>query len=164
MKKISLAVLAIVAICTSKVNSQSIEAKASFASEFGRAENVTWEKVNNKISLARFSENNESKLAYFDSDGKLLMQSRKISFANCPHLVQKSVNRIMESYRTKSGILQVVHTYEITEQDETRYYLNAGNANVQIALMSSTGGSCRVLKKVDLTPVSTTSILATGNK
>lgn len=167
MKKFSFAALAIVTICTFRLSAQGIEvaagAKSGFNTEFKNADNVIWEKVNGEVFLARFNENNVSKLAYFDSDGKLLTQGRKISFANSPQHVQKSVNRIIESYRAKNGILQVVHTYEITDQDATHYYLNVGNTSLQLALMLSSGGSCQVLKKVELTPISNTSVLANNN-
>jgi hypothetical protein len=164
MKKISLAVLAMVAICTAGLKAQNIaiasSVKENFNNEFRNASNVNWEKVNNNVVLVRFNENNLNKLAYYGSDGKLLMEGRKISFESSPRLVQKSVNSIMESYREKKGILQVVQTYEITDQDQTRYFLNVGNASLQLALMSGSNGSCQVLRKVESTPLSNTNILA----
>lgn len=153
MKKISSAALVIVTICTIQVNAQnfvSTSAKNSFRQTFDNATNVEWQQIDDNILLVWFNYQQESKLAYFDAQGTLLREGRRISFDNTPQMVQTEVKNLIDTYSKSNGLLQVIHTYEVFGGGKPKYYLNVGNSRILLSLLSDVKGDIKILRNQTL--------------
>jgi hypothetical protein len=153
MKKIIITAVVIVTFCFTLGAQNSVQVNASittsFGDEFNDASNVSWEKISDEIFLVRFDRQQENSIAYFDKTGKLLVSGRKITFEQAPRLVQHGLDNIIKSYEKKNGMLSVSHVYELIEEGETRYYTSIGNTGLLLAVMSTSDGGSKIIKKVN---------------
>ena len=152
MKKIIALTAVIITVCLANLNAQNgapvppvvIE---SFNREFGYASNVRWTMIK-WLSLARFENNQEPCIAYFDPNGELILSGRKISEDMLPLSVRKETERIRMKSEKGQDILAITEAYELSAHDGTNYFINLSGDLLKISLIAYGNGSSQILKRV----------------
>ena len=143
MKKIIVLTGVLVTLCLSSLNAQTKAQSASFSRKFSDTSNVRWETITTEISLARFG----SSFAYFTNSGDLVASGKQIELSQSPESVQKSLAALAKSLEKKEGALRVIHVYQLTQENLTKYYVNMGNENVYMAVLVTSGGRATIIKR-----------------
>lgn len=156
MKKIIVSAVVIVTLCFNLSAQKSAQVNASvnrsFNEEFKSASNVRWEKISNDIFLVRFNYQNANSIAYFDKKGEMLVTGQAVSFDQTPESVQNGIQKTINLYEQKKGGLSVLLTYQLMENGVTKYYVNCGNKDFLLSVMSTIKGKVTVLREVKLDP------------
>ncbi|HEU5290276.1 MAG TPA: hypothetical protein VFU05_06510 [Cyclobacteriaceae bacterium] len=147
MKKIIIITGVLVALCATSLCAQTKEQSAGFTRKFSDASNVRWEKITADVSLARFAQANAISLAYFNQRGELLLIGKQIDLNQSPESVQKSLAALAKAQEKKEGALHVIHFYQLTQDNVTKFYANMGNENIYLAVMVTMGGRATIVKK-----------------
>jgi hypothetical protein len=153
-----LAALVIVIICSDQSIAQgqvSLPASTAktFTEEFAQATNVRWERPSSNIFMARFDNQEDHCLAYLDDKGQLITKGRLIVWHNSPVLMQRGVEKIKSSYEKKYGPIRITHLFEMVQSGATQYYVNMGNDNFYLALITDSRGNADIIKKQILKPL-----------
>jgi hypothetical protein len=137
----------------------SREVDASFTKEFSNAVYTQWTQLG-EIAMARFVNEKENCIAYFGSDGKLVLSGREISFEIVPSGVRKATENLKVANLKKHGHLQISKVYEVSDDYETMYYLNLqGPASIVSVLVHGNGHS-KILKESPMMPTQSEPLIA----
>jgi hypothetical protein len=143
MKKILVivSVLMVVIVCTAQAQ-QKIEPSAAVAVEFGQrflgATEARWSLKDNVYGVS-FRYNDESSIAYFDQQGELIANGRRISEKQLPMSV---AGRLVETCRLqekKYGQVGIAALYEFSRQSGTQYVATLENDKVAMVLVAENG-------------------------
>lgn len=121
---------------------------ANFSREFKDASNVRWTKIK-QVSLARFDHQGEFCLAYFDAEGQLILNGRKISEDNLPLAVKKETARIRKAAEKSQDILAIAEVYELSDPNGTRYFINLSSESLSMSIMAYGNGQSEILSRVN---------------
>lgn len=138
------AVLLLLSIIMTKAQTSQVPASvsAAFSKEFSAASNVQWT-VTKDIYQSRFEQGDEKLIAYFNQDGTLVATARKIQLSQAPTLVRKSISVLQDQYEAASP----AEMYEISEANDTQYFVNVTGKKQFISALASVNGNCKVLRK-----------------
>lgn len=142
MKKILLAAMLFVAagssafaLDASKVN---YRVKSSFESLFADAKNVKWDAKENYVK-ATFQYADETIEAFFDADGELIGQSRKVELKTLPVNAKQKIKKDFGSYTVTDAI-------EFEKDGEKSYYVSLEDGAKKRILQVSLFGSISIYK------------------
>ena len=144
MKKI-IAILAMtLAVSTSFANTEpesvSSQALNTFNSEFVGAANPTWT-INKDFYQVTFTLDGQQMFAYYNKSGEFLAVSQNISSVELPNSLKKGLKKVM-------GNRWITDLFEITNNDQTSWYVTVESADEKIVLKSD-GGKWRVFQKIE---------------
>lgn len=145
MKKIvtmiTAAVLLSTAVFANDGNKVSNRVRLAFQNDFATATQVNWE-VKNNFYFAEFKVGNTTFSAAYDEDAVLVASSRTIQLQLLPMAVTQELQRRYAGYTIARNITELVF------QNETNYYITAGNEKQVLYLKASANGIIEVERKV----------------
>lgn len=133
------------------VVSPAEKVKKSLKVHFENATSVTWSKYN-PLHYATFSYNDESWIAFIDSDGKLVTSGRRISTNQLPIVVQRRLHTLLDTYEKKFGALKSGCIYEMVKSDATEYFIPFENDHHYVTFISRSDGDLVVAAKGKKSP------------
>ncbi len=107
--------------------------------QFTDAKNVSWSEVNN-LYKAQFVLNDQTIIAYFDGEGKLVASARNLTALELPILLQTDLKNSYAKYN-------VSNIMEVDNEDGVAYYVTANNGSKTIQLKSTEYGTWNVYQK-----------------
>jgi hypothetical protein len=116
----------------------------SFNSEFKGASDVRWTKIEKSLFMVRFENHGDHCIAYFNTEGRLLLTGRKIPFEITPRVVKK---RAEEMRQTKGGELIVREVYELNGDHGTEYFINLTSEKLARSVIIYGDGTSKILKE-----------------
>jgi hypothetical protein len=156
MKNITMLVVAMILLSVNnnlnaqkKVNVDYSVTK-TFGREFKDAAQVQWSEPAHDIFMARFTNDQDHCIAYFTSEGELILTGRKISFGIIPLIVRKRAEEVRTQYETKSNELTMREVYELAGDGGTEYFINFTSEKLALSIIVYGNGTSRVLKKSNL--------------
>lgn len=142
MKKIISILALVLTVSTSfaytapeSVSSQALNA---FNSEFVAATDVTWT-VRKDFYQVTFTMNGEKLFAYFNKAGEFMAVTHNISSVQLPTNLKKSLKKQM-------GDRWITDLFEITNLDETSWYVTLESADKKVVLKSDNGGKWKIFQ------------------
>ena len=158
MKKKILLTIVLGAICLGTLEAQvkpsaSTSLEKRFHAFFKSTSEVSWQEVGGNIWLARFHEEGVSKIAYFSSEGKLLIEGKALNSLELPTVVLTGLSKTAASYEKKVGGIRIIQAFELKEQNELQYFVNMGNTEVLLSVIADRRGRTNVIsnQKIDST-------------
>jgi len=120
---------------------------AEFSKQFAGATDVNWDKIGT-LSLAQFHIQKDVVVAYFDADGNLIAQGRKISEQQMPMTLHNDLLAVKSDRERKSGVLAIGTIFEYLKGDSgyTQYVTSLENDRESI-VVGSFNGKMTVLSK-----------------
>ncbi len=115
--------------------------KTAFEKDFAKASETTWN-ITNGFYIARFTLNNTTTEAAYNSDGELVGFSRRVKKDDLPLAVTMAISNKYAGYEVASV------ADEVTYEKETRYYINIANEKEQLKLKCSVNGDISIDKKI----------------
>ena len=142
MKKI-IAILAMtLVVSTSFANTKpetvSGQALNTFNSEFIGATDPTWA-INKDFYQVTFKLDGQQMFAYYNKSGEFLAVSQNISSVQLPNNLKKGLKKVM-------GDRWITDLFEITNNDQTSWYVTIESADEKIVLKSENGGKWKVFQ------------------
>jgi hypothetical protein len=142
MKKLFIAALFVVAAGTSAfafdATKVSYRVKNSFETLFNNAQNVEWATKENFIK-ASFILDDQKVEAFFDNNGELIGESRKIEFKKLPANAVRKIKKDFASYTVTESI-------QFDQNGERSYYVSLSDGAKQHILQVSLLGSIDIYK------------------
>jgi hypothetical protein len=143
MKKIIiLSVLTLISMSTLRGQSKaepSPAVAAEFSKQFKGATDVNWDKIGT-LSFAQFQLQKHLTIAYFDNDGNLIAQGRKISEEQLPMRLRADLLAVKSEREKNSGVLSIGNIFEYTgESDYTQYVTSLENDRESIVVGTVNG-------------------------
>ncbi|HET9825997.1 MAG TPA: hypothetical protein VFP87_11715 [Chitinophagaceae bacterium] len=140
MKKI-IAILALVLTVSTSFaytapESVSSQALNTFNSEYVGATDVAWT-INKDFYQVTFSMNGEKLSAYYNKAGEFMAISRNISSVELPTNLRKALKKLMNDR-------WITDLFEITNLDQTSWYVTVESADAKVILKSDNGGKWKV--------------------
>ncbi len=123
----------------------SKEAKAAFQQKFPTARFTKWEEIkNSNLYAVRFVFENESLMAYLDSDGIFIATARYVSQENLPYLVSRTLGKIAHD-------LAISQVEELTLLGELSYIVTANSKHKKVTLQIYPNGNYQCLYPNNIT-------------
>ena len=120
------------------VNKQALNA---FKIEFAKATDAVWTACNDLYQVS-FTLNEQKLFAYYNQFGEFMAVTHNISSCRLPHYLQRSLKKSYSHY-------WISDLFEITNLDETAYYVTLETADVKIVLRSDNGNAWTVFQKIE---------------
>jgi hypothetical protein len=120
------------------INKQALYA---FKTEFAGVTDAAWA-VGDNFYKVTFTMNGQTLFAYYNTSGEFLAVTRYISSFQLPHYLQKRLKRSLSNY-------WISDLFEITNHDETSYYVTLENADSKIVLKSENGSDWMVFQRIE---------------
>lgn len=120
------------------VNSQALN---TFNSEFIQATDASWT-VSKDFNKVTFTMNGEQLEAYYNKSGEFMAVTRNISTVQLPASLKKSLKKFMDNS-------WITDLFEITNLDQTSWYVTIETADSKVVLTSHNGGKWSVFQKSD---------------
>jgi hypothetical protein len=112
---------------------------AEFNKQFAGATDVNWDKVGT-LSFAQFRLLKDVIVAYFDADGNLVAQGRKISEEQLPMILRQDLLAVKSERERKSGVLSIGNIFEyVAESGYTQYVTSLENDKESIVVGTFNG-------------------------
>jgi hypothetical protein len=143
MKKILVivSVLMIVFVCTALAQ-QKIEPSTAVAGKFGElfqgATESRWS-LNDNVYGVSFRRNEESSIAYFDMNGELIANGRRISESQLPMSIADRLAETRQLQEKKHGQLGIAALYEFSRKDGTQYIATVENESITMLFVAENG-------------------------
>ena len=144
MKKITIILALVLTVSTSfaftggeSVNNRT---QATFNNEFTQATNPTWT-VSKDFDKVSFSMNGQQLVAYYNKAGEFMAVTRNISSLQLPANLRKSLKKVI-------GSSWITDLFEITNLDDTSWYVTLETADTKIVLKSE-GGRWTTFQHID---------------
>lgn len=145
MKKIITILALVLTVSTSfayngpeTVNSQALN---TFNSEFVGATDVAWT-ISKDFYQATFTMNSEKLYAYFNKAGEFMAVARNISSVRLPGNLKKGLKKLMNDR-------WITELFEITNLDQTSWYVTLETADEKVILKSDNGGKWKVYQTIE---------------
>ncbi|HET9824301.1 MAG TPA: hypothetical protein VFP87_03140 [Chitinophagaceae bacterium] len=142
MKKIITILALVLTVSTSfayttpeTVSSQALN---SFNSEFVGASDAAWTITKNFYKVS-FTLNEQKLIAYFNKSGEFMAVSRNISSVQLPVSLKKGLKKHMSDY-------WISDLFEISNPDQTSWYVTLESADQKVVLKSDNGGKWRIFQ------------------
>lgn len=117
----------------------SSAAAAEFSKLFAGATNVNWDKAGT-LSFAQFHLQKDQIVAYFDADGHLIAQGRKISEEQLPMSLHNDLLAVKSERERKSGVLAIGNIFEyVGDSGYTQYVTSLENEKESIVVGTFNG-------------------------
>jgi hypothetical protein len=144
MKKI-ISILALVLTVSSSFafsgrESVSSQALNTFSSDYAGASNATWA-ITKDFYQVSFIMHGQTLYAYYNKSGEFMAVTHNISSVQLPTGLKKSLKRLM-------GNRWVTDLFEITNDDQTSWYVTLESADQKIVLESN-GGKWRIYQNME---------------
>lgn len=115
---------------------------------FPAAQNVSWTSLPKKIRQARFSHSGHIWMAFFDGQGEIVATARKVKdIQSLPLQISEGLKRQKSRLEKKYGELTLAHTFEMVNNETTKYYSTFANPKVTVVISATTNGYCVVERK-----------------
>ena len=145
MKKIIAILGMTLIVSTSFANTEpesvSNQALNTFNSEFVGAANATWT-INKDFYQVSFTLDGEQMIAYYNKSGEFIAVSQNISSVELPNSLKKGLMKVMSNR-------WITDLFEITNNDQTSWYVTIESADEKVVLRSDNGGKWRVFQKIE---------------
>ena len=145
MKKIIAILGMTLVVSTSFANTEpetvSSQALNTFNSEFVGATEATWT-INKDFYQVTFTLDGQQMFAYYNKAGEFLAISQNISSVELPNSLKKGLKKVM-------GNCWITDLFEITNNDQTTWYVTIESADEKVVLKSDNGGKWRVFKTIE---------------
>ena len=145
MKKIIVILAMTLAVSTSFANTEpetvSGRALNTFNSEFVGATDATWA-INKDFYQVTFTLDGQQMFAYYNKAGEFLAVSQNISSVQLPNSLKKGLKKVMSSR-------WITDLFEITNNDQTSWYVTIESADEKIVLKSDNGGKWKVFQTIE---------------
>ncbi len=129
-------------------NKVSASVLKRFDESFQGASNVHWVSLAKKVSQVRFRYLGNSCIAYFDQEGSLITNGRRIkSIHDLPLTVQAGLLNQKTRMERKFGAFTISIIYEMVKDDLTKYIISMENNKAAVTLSVNTLGFALVEKK-----------------
>jgi hypothetical protein len=119
------------------VNSQALN---TFSSEFVGATGATWT-INKDFYQVTFTLNGQQMFAYYNKAGEFLAVSQNISSVQLPNSLKKGLKKVMTNR-------WITDLFEITNNEQTSWYVTIESADEKIVLRSDNGGKWKVFQTI----------------
>jgi hypothetical protein len=144
MKKIITILAMILAVSTSFASIEpetvSNQALNTFSSEFVGATDATWA-INRDFYQVTFTLDGQQMVAYYNKTGEFLAVSQNISSVELPNSLKKGLKKVISNR-------WITDLFEITNNDQTSWYVTIESADEKIVLKSD-GGKWRVFQTIE---------------
>ena len=145
MKKIItiLAMTLIVSSSFASIEPETVSNQAlnTFTSEFAGATEATWT-INKDFYQVTFTLDGQQMVAYYNKSGEFIATSQNISSVELPNSLKKSLKKVMSNR-------WVTDLFEITNNDQTSWYVTIESADEKVVLKSDNGGKWRVFQTIE---------------
>jgi hypothetical protein len=151
MKKITM-LAAVMILVSANLNAQKkvnvdYAVTKTFEREFKDASRIRWSALNHNIFMARFNNQQDRCIAYFTSEGEMILTGRKIAFEILPIMVKKGAEEVRTMNETQSGELTIREIYELAGDRGTEYFMNLTGKNLLLSVIVYGNGTSKVLKR-----------------
>ena len=144
MKKIItiLAMTLVVSTSFASIEPETVSNQAlnTFSSEYVGATDATWA-INKDFYQVTFTLDGQQMCAYYNKSGDFLAVSQNISSVELPNSLKKGLKKLMNNR-------WVTDLFEITNNDQTSWYVTIESADEKIVLKSD-GGKWRVFQTIE---------------
>ena len=144
MKKIItiLAMTLIVSTSFASIEPQTVSGQAlnTFNSEFVGATDATWT-INKDFYQVSFTLDGQQLFAYYNKSGEFMAVSQNISSVQLSNYLKKGLKKVMSNR-------WITDLFEITNNDQTSWYVTIESADEKIVLRSDNGGKWRVFQTI----------------
>jgi len=144
MKKITIMLALVLTVSTSfaftRPESVSSEALNTFSSQFIGATDATWT-ISKDFYQVAFALNGQKLFAYYDRAGEFMAITHNLSSVELPNSLRKGLKKVM-------GNRWITDLFEITNDDQTSWYVTIESADEKIVLKSN-GGKWRVYQTIE---------------
>lgn len=120
---------------------------AAFARQFPNATRVIWNKAG-ELTFAQFHADENTSLAYFDDDGKLVAKGRKISEDQLPAAVRANLLSLKSDREKKMGTLAIGNVFEYSEGSSKIQYVTSLESNRESIVVGTIAGKMTVRSRV----------------
>jgi len=145
MKKIItiLAMTLVVSTSFASIEPETVSSQAlnTFSSEFVGATDATWT-ISKDFYQVTFTLDGQQMFAYYNKSGEFLAISQNISSVELPNSLKKSLKKVM-------GDRWITDLFEITNNDQTSWYVTIESADQKVVLKSDNGGKWRVFQTIE---------------
>ena len=114
-------------------------AMATFNTGFVQASNVTWT-TSKDFEKVNFTMNGQNLVAYYNKAGEFLAVTHNISSVQLPGSLKKSLKKMI-------GGAWITDLFEISNLDQTSWYVTLETADSRLVLKSDNGGRWTVFQK-----------------
>jgi hypothetical protein len=119
----------------------SNQALNTFNSEFVGATDPTWA-INKDFYQVTFTLDGQQMIAYYNKSGEFIAVSQNISSVELPNSLKKGLKKVMSNR-------WITDLFEITNNDQTSWYVTIESADEKIVLKSDNGGKWRVFQSME---------------
>ena len=145
MKKIItiLAMTLIVSTSFASIEPQTVSGQAlnTFNSEFVGATDATWT-INKDFYQVSFILDGQQMFAYYNKSGEFMAVSQNISSVQLSNYLKKDLKKVMNNR-------WINDLFEITNNDQTSWYVTVESADEKVVLRSDNGGKWRVFQTIE---------------
>ena len=145
MKKITIILALVLTVTTSFAftgrEAVSGQALNTFNSEFVGATNASWT-ISKDFYKVTFSMNDQVLSAYYNKGGEFMAVTHNISSVQLPSNLKKSLKKMMSNS-------WVTDLFEVTNFNETSWYVTVETADSKIVLRSDNGGKWTVFQRIE---------------
>ena len=120
------------------INKQALKA---FKSEFAGATDIAWKVGSNYYEVA-FTINDQRLFAFYNDQGEFMAVTQFISSTQMPNYLRKSLKRSYSNF-------WISDLFEMTNDDETSFYVTLENADTKVILKSIDGNKWSLYNKID---------------
>jgi hypothetical protein len=136
----------------------------TFEQKFKDASQVQWSDLENDIFMARFENRGDHCIAYFTSEGRLVLAGKKITFEILPPAVKQRTEEVRAMNETESNELTIREIYELSGDRGTEYFINLTSRKLALSILVYGNGTSKILRKsTQPSEKEATSILAAGH-
>jgi hypothetical protein len=119
----------------------SNQALNTFNSEYVGATNAAWT-INKDFYQVTFTLDGEQMVAYYNKSGEFLAISQNISSVELPNNLKKGLKKVMSDR-------WITDLFEITNNDQTSWYVTIESADEKVVLKSDNGGKWKVFQTIE---------------
>jgi hypothetical protein len=145
MKKIIaiLAMTLVVSMSFANTEPETVSSQAlnTFSSEFVGATDATWA-INKDFYQVAFTLDGQQMCAYYNKSGEFLAVSQNISSVQLPNSLKKGLKKAMSNR-------WITDLFEITNNEQTSWYVTIESADEKIILKSDNGGKWKVFQTIE---------------
>jgi hypothetical protein len=145
MKKIItiLAMTLIVSTSFASIEPETVSNQAlnTFNSEFVGATAATWT-INKSFYQVTFTLDGQQMFAYYNKSGEFIAVSQNISSVELPNSLKKGLKKVMSNR-------WITDLFEITNNDQTSWYVTIESADEKVVLKSDNGGKWKVFQSME---------------
>src|SRR5215467_3758175 len=144
MKKITIILALVLTVSTSfaftRPESVSSQALNTFTSQFAGATDAAWT-ISKDFYQVTFSMDGQTLFAFYDKAGEFMAVTHNMSSVELPNSLKKGLKKLM-------GDRWITDLFEITNNDQTEWYVTVESADEKIVLKSN-GGKWRVYQTIE---------------